>query len=43
MAQPNWNPRLKDVLGHDTQEISMISPAQETSIRSKLFLNSRLS
>ncbi len=26
MAQPNWNPRLKDVLGHDTKEVSMISP-----------------
>lgn len=26
MAQPNWNLRLKDVLGHDTREVSMISP-----------------
>lgn len=26
MAQPNWNPKLKDVLGHDTKEITMISP-----------------
>lgn len=42
MAQPNWDPRLKDVLDHDTQEVPMISPAQVTSIKPKLFLNLRL-
>lgn len=26
MVQPSWNPKLKDVLGHDTKEIPMISP-----------------
>lgn len=26
MVQPNWNPKLKDVLGHETQEVTMISP-----------------
>lgn len=26
MALPNWNPKLRDVLGHETQEATMISP-----------------
>ncbi len=25
MVQPNWNPKLKDVLGHETKEISLLS------------------
>lgn len=25
MSQPNWNPKLKNVLGHETKEISLIS------------------
>lgn len=25
MSQPNWSPKLKDVLGHETKEISLIS------------------
>ena len=26
MSHPNWNPKLKDVLGRETKEIAMISP-----------------
>lgn len=26
MAQPNWTPKLKVVLGHETQEVTLISP-----------------
>ena len=25
MSQPNWSPKLKEVLGHETKEISLIS------------------
>jgi len=26
MAQPNWTPKLRDVLGHETKEVTMLSP-----------------
>lgn len=26
MAKPNWIPRLSDVLGHQTQEVTKVSP-----------------
>ncbi|MBO1304647.1 hypothetical protein JZO70_00630 [Enterococcus sp. 669A] len=38
MAQPNWNPRLKDVLGHDTQEIPMISPRTGNEYKAEVIL-----
>lgn len=38
MAQPNWNPRLKDVLGHDTQEIPMISPRTRNEYKAEVIL-----
>lgn len=36
MAQPNWNPRLKDVLGHDTKEVPMISPRTGSEYRAEI-------
>ncbi|WP_422698735.1 hypothetical protein [Enterococcus durans] len=26
MANPNWNKSLKEVLGHETQEVTLVSP-----------------
>lgn len=36
MAQPNWTPKLKDVLGYDTKEVTMISPRTGNEYRTEI-------
>lgn len=28
LVQPNWNPKLKDIFGHETRKITMTSPSK---------------